>query len=663
MLEYNNSQNGISCSAIENEYVSTIMDQSPIGIIILNKDCKIEYCNKIVLEMFGDKDSELVEKDYFHRLFQDPLNTKIQECLNNPYGKNEPIEFDHICIANDDRKVVGRFKIVPMTDINGNNKLICYIEDISKYTQEVGNQDQDIKYVKLIENTNDGIVIVQDQLIRYFNGTIAKVAGYEGESIIGRNFLDFVSPVYKKTVVQNYTKRMKGERAPTVYEIELISKNGKNIPMEIMTYVIEFNGKTADLIVLHDITERKGEEKDLIEAKIAAESANEILKTVFYSIISGVVLIDTETHVIVDVNPVAEEMIGLPKEKIIGNLCHNFICPAQHGKCPITDLGLSVDKSEKILINKNGKKIPILKSAIPATILGKKYLVESFVDLTKIKEAEQSLIQAKIAAETANRAKSEFLATMSHELRTPLNSIIGFSNIMIKGDAGKLDDMQIKFLGNIHTSGRNLLSLINNILDLSSIEAGKMELNYEFFGVAITINEVKQLVSPFADKKGIKMEFSSDGHFEKMFADRIRFKQILFNLTINAIKFTPSGGKITISAHLVDNMAQFAVMDTGIGISEENQEKLFQPFMQLDSATDRRYDGAGLGLSLVKRFVEMHQGRIWIESEIGKGTAVIFELPLQPNTDHKLTAKVEPNEIVTLLSDLKKTLDSSIMKS
>ncbi|WP_370571788.1 PAS domain S-box protein [Methanomethylovorans sp.] len=663
MLEYNNSQNGISCSAIENEYVSTIMDQSPIGIIILNKDCKIEYCNKIVLEMFGDKDSKLVEKDYFHRLCQDPLNTKIQECLNNPYGKNEPIEFDHICIANDDRKVVGRFKIVPMTDINGNNKLICYIEDISKYTQEVGNQDQDIKYVKLIENTNDGIVIVQDQLIRYFNGTIAKVAGYEGESIIGRNFLNFVSPVYKKTVVQNYTKRMKGERAPTVYEIELISKNGKNIPMEIMTYVIEFNGKTADLIVLHDITERKGEEKDLIEAKIAAESANEILKTVFYSIISGVVLIDTETHVIVDVNPVAEEMIGLSKEKIIGNLCHNFICPAQHDKCPITDLGLSVDKSEKILINKDGKKIPILKSAIPATILGKKYLVESFVDLTKIKEAEQSLIQAKIAAETANRAKSEFLATMSHELRTPLNSIIGFSNIMIKGDAGKLDDMQIKFLGNIHTSGRNLLSLINNILDLSSIEAGKMELNYEFFGIAITINEVKQLVSPFADKKGIKMEFSSDGHFEKMFADRIRFKQILFNLTINAIKFTPSGGKITISAHLVDNMAQFAVMDTGIGISEENQEKLFQPFMQLDSATDRRYDGAGLGLSLVKRFVEMHQGRIWIESEIGKGTAVIFELPLQPNTDHKLTAKVEPNEIVTLLSDLKKTLDSSIMKS
>jgi signal transduction histidine kinase len=169
-------------------------------------------------------------------------------------------------------------------------------------------------------------------------------------------------------------------------------------------------------------------------------------------------------------------------------------------------------------------------------------------------------------------------------------------------------EMQKKFMGNISTSGKHLLSLINNILDLSKIEAGKMELNYELFVVAITIEEVKQLVTPLADKKGIKLEFTKDGGLEKIYADRLRFKQILFNLTSNAIKFTPPGGKITISAVKIRDKAQFSVEDTGIGISEDNKRKLFQPFTQLDPSTTRRYEGTGLGLSLVKKFIEMHMG-------------------------------------------------------
>lgn len=372
---------------------------------------------------------------------------------------------------------------------------------------------------------------------------------------------------------------------------------------------------------------------DSVKVQTLEQESKQRLETVLSNIISGVILIDMETHQIVDVNPIAEELIGLPKEKIVGNICHNYICPAQKGNCPITDLGLEVDRSESILINKDSTKVPILKSAITVTISDKKYLVESFVDLTKIKEAERSLIQAKIDAETANRVKSEFLATMSHELRTPLNSIIGFSDLMIGGSVGALADMQKKFLGNISTSGKHLLSLINNVLDLSKIEAGKMELNYELFSAYCTIDEVKQLVSPLADKKGLKLEFVKDERLDKIYADRVRFKQILFNLASNAIKFTPQGGKVTICAHMIGSIAQFTVTDTGIGISEENKSKLFQPFMQLDSAANRKYEGTGLGLSLVKQFVEMHHGRIWFESELGKGTSFTFELPLQQNSN------------------------------
>lgn len=634
---------------MKKEDLSILVEHSPVGTVILDKDHKIEYCNEIALKMFGYRDAKLLEQ----ACFQTPLSDKIHELLENYPEKKEPLEFSHTYVDKDGKKIIVQLKLVPVIDIDQNYRLICYITNISSYQMDIGNTDN--KYIKMLENAEDGIIIIQDYKIKYFNDSIAKITGYESETAIGMSFFDLVSPLYKKTVLENYTKRMDGKKVPNVYEIEIASKHGKMIPVEIIAFVVEFNDKKADLVIFHDITIRKEEEKDLIEAKVAAESANDILKIIFHSIISGIILIDAQTHTILDINPVAEEMIGLPKEQVIGNICHQFICPAQQGKCPITNLGLSVDKSEKILINKNGEKVPVLKSAIPVDILGRKYIVESFVDLRKIKEAEQNLIQAKIAAETANRAKSEFLATMSHELRTPLNSIIGFSDLMIRGDAGKLDDMQIKFLGNIATSGKHLLSLINNVLDLSKIEAGKMELNYEIFGVATTIDEVKQLISPISEKKKITVEFFKDQDLDKIAADRIRFKQILFNLVSNAIKFTPQGGKVTMTAQMINGMAHFTIKDTGIGISEENRSKLFQPFMQLDSATNRNYEGTGLGLSLVKRFVEMHKGRIWLESEIGKGTTFVFELPLKQNTEQN-NAETENKKIVAHISDLKSTL-------
>lgn len=252
--------------------------------------------------------------------------------------------------------------------------------------------------------------------------------------------------------------------------------------------------------------------------------------------------------------------------------------------------------------------------------------------LQEIEEKEKmtkELLDSKIAAESANRTKSEFLATMSHELRTPLNSIIGFSDLMLNGSTGDMNEKQIKFMDNISTSGKHLLSLINNILDISKIEAGKMVLDYEIFDPCNAVNEVRQLVGPLSDKKGIRLTCIKDERFDRLSADRTRFKQIIFNLLSNAIKFTPPNGEITMSSHIDEDFAQITIKDTGIGISEDDQNRLFQPFQQLDSANNRHYEGTGLGLALVKQFIELHQGRIWVESEIGKGTTFTFELPLK----------------------------------
>lgn len=606
----------------------SILDQSPSGILILSNGCKIEYCNKSTSEMFGYQDTELFKQDSFQNLFPVSLITKLEESYKEINDGSGQTEFEQVCITKDQREFPVRFKVVPIdSDTPENDGVLCYMENLSKTSSQTVPHVYNQKYVKLIEDANDGIVVLQDNVIKHFNSAIAKISGYDSRDALGANFLDFVSPAYKELVVQNHVKRMQGMDAPSVYEIELTSISGKSLPMEIATQMIEFYGRSAVMVVFRDISERKEAEKKLITAKLEAESAEERLETVLYNILSGVVLVDVENHKIADVNPIAEEMFGLPKEKIIGNICHSYICPAQVGKCPVTDLGKVVDRSEKVLINKDGNEIPILKSAVPVIISGKEYLVESFIDLTRIKEAEQDLIESKLAAESANRAKSDFIATMSHELRTPLNSIIGFSDLMIGGGVGELAEMQKKFLGNISTSGKHLLSLINNILDLSKIEAGKMELNCETIDAYGTIYEVKQLVSPLADKKNLKMEFTMDERLENIYADRVRFKQILFNLISNAIKFTPASGTITISSVLVDNGVQFTVKDTGIGICEEDKAKLFQPFIQLDSATNRMYEGTGLGLSLVKRFIELHQGNIWFESELDKGTSFTFELP------------------------------------
>lgn len=246
--------------------------------------------------------------------------------------------------------------------------------------------------------------------------------------------------------------------------------------------------------------------------------------------------------------------------------------------------------------------------------------------LDSLEKKEEALIKAKIEAETANRTKSEFLANMSHELRTPLNSIIGFSDMLLEISSHNLEEKQVGYLKNISNSGKHLLTIINDILDLSKVEAGLMQLFMENFMVVDAFEEVKRIMMVTATKKNISLEFNAEEQLI-LKADKLRFKQILYNLIGNAIKFTPNGGSVQISAKSSVGMLRFEVKDTGIGIAKKDIRNLFQTFKQLDSSIRRQYEGTGLGLYLVKMLVELHGGHIWVESEFGIGSSFIFELP------------------------------------
>ncbi len=246
----------------------------------------------------------------------------------------------------------------------------------------------------------------------------------------------------------------------------------------------------------------------------------------------------------------------------------------------------------------------------------------------RIAEKTAHLQQAILALERANKMKSEFLANMSHELRTPLNAIIGFAEVLRDKIAGDLNEEQVDFVNDIHSSGRHLLQMINDILDLSKIEAGKMELQYGVFPVPEAIEEVYTILKGLAGKKHLELKMAVLTDVKSIEADRVKFKQILYNLLSNAIKFTPENGKITLEAGVVDDMLQISVSDTGIGMKSEDQERVFKEFWQADSSFARKYEGTGLGLALTKRIVEMHGGKIWFESEYGKGSIFYFALPL-----------------------------------
>jgi signal transduction histidine kinase len=229
----------------------------------------------------------------------------------------------------------------------------------------------------------------------------------------------------------------------------------------------------------------------------------------------------------------------------------------------------------------------------------------------------------------ANQHKSEFLANMSHELRTPLNAIIGFSEVLLERMFGEINEKQDDYLKDILSSGRHLLMLINDILDLAKVEAGRMELDPAQFHVPTAIDNAMTLIRERAQRHGIALAATVDPALDAIVADERKFKQILLNLLTNAVKFTPDGGRVDVIARRAGEMLEVAVRDTGIGIAKEDQEAVFEEFRQVGRHYTNKQEGTGLGLTLTRRFVELHGGTIRVESEPGKGSTFTFMIPYQ----------------------------------
>jgi len=224
--------------------------------------------------------------------------------------------------------------------------------------------------------------------------------------------------------------------------------------------------------------------------------------------------------------------------------------------------------------------------------------------------------------------KSDFMATMSHELRTPLTSIIGYSDMLLSGMTGELDPKQASFVESILKNGENLLNLINDILDLTKIEAGKLELRHESVDLRAALLGVLPVLKPRAAEKHIKVSTFLPTDLPEVHADPGKLNQVLLNLLTNAVKYTPDNGSVSVEARRSDGMVEVWVTDTGIGIAREDQERIFQRFTQIDSSTTRAQGGTGLGLAIARELVELHGGHIRVQSQIGVGSSFVFTVPI-----------------------------------
>jgi len=352
-------------------------------------------------------------------------------------------------------------------------------------------------------------------------------------------------------------------------------------------------------------------------------------ESIWQNLENGIVIIDAETREVIDMNPAAVSIIGAPKEEIVGFECKKLFCPGD--RCPILDMEEVIDRSERRLRKADGTIIPILKSVSRIEFNGRPALLENFTDISHIKEAEKHKQMLEVA-EQASKAKSSFLANMSHEIRTPMNAIIGMTTI---GMTAADDDRKDYCFSRIEEASKHLLGIINDILDMSKIEAGKFDLSPTEFNFEHLLRRVANVNQFRIDEKKQLFSVIIDENLPTfLYGDEQRLAQVFTNLIGNAIKFTPEGGSITLESkldHEEDGLCviRCKVTDTGIGISPEQQARLFQSFQQAETDTANKFGGTGLGLSISKNIVEMMDGKIWIESELGEGASFVFTIKMR----------------------------------
>ncbi|MFC1541763.1 PAS domain S-box protein, partial [Candidatus Latescibacterota bacterium] len=475
----------------------------------------------------------------------------------------------------------------------------------------------------------------KDSRLIWYSPSAAEMLGYENpEEMMG---IDVANNFYADPSKRDLLLKKLSEKGKvTNYEVELLRHDGSTLTVSTnSSYYRDKDGQISGVEgSFRDVTSLKQAEQVLRESE-------ERFRLLVQNSSDTIVILDAE-GIQRYVSPSIERITGLKPEEVTGISAIEILHP--------DDIPLITEKLAESIANPGGtvraeyrhrcKDGSWISLEAVATNLLEDSRVNGIVvntrDVTERHQHELELYKAKEEAEVASKSKSSFLANMSHELRTPLNSVIAMSDILMEKYFGDLNEKQEDYIKDIRDSGQHLLSLINDILDLSKVEAGYSPLEISNVDLKMLLDSSLIIVREKSLKHGIELSFEVDDNVPNIQADERKIKQVVFNLLSNAVKFTPDGGKVGIEAHLEKEVVQICIWDTGIGLSEDNMEKIFGEFVQTETSLTKKYEGTGLGLALVRRFIKQHGGKIWVESKIDKGSRFIFTLPLeQPNKNNK----------------------------